>query len=140
MDDHEKEVFETFTKVQVNIHLIDAIKQVPRYAKFLKELCTTKRNLKGNEVMFVEENCLAILKKKLTPKVKDLGSSTIPCTIGNTRFGKAMLDLRASINVMPYSIYAFLNLGDLKEIGVVIQLVDPSNAYPRGVLKDFWCR
>ena len=47
-----------------------------------------------------------------------------------------MLDLEASINVMPYSIYAFLNLGDLKETGVVIQLVDRSNAYPRGVLED----
>ena len=39
-------------------------------------------------------------------------------------FGKAMLDLGASINVMPYSIYASLNLGDLKETGVVIQLAD----------------
>ena len=107
-----------------------------RYAKFLKELCTTKRKLKGNKVMFVGENCSAILQKKLPPKLKDLGSFTIPCTIGNTRFGVAMLDLGASINVMPYSIYASLNLGDLKKIGVVIQLVDRSNAYSRGVLKD----
>ena len=37
---------------------------------------------------------------------------------------------------MPYSIYAFLKLGDLKETGVVIQLADQSNAYPRGVLED----
>ena len=47
-----------------------------------------------------------------------------------------MLDLGASINVMPYSIFAFLNLGTLKETGVVIQLADISNAYPRGVLED----
>ena len=38
---------------------------------------------------------------------------------------------------MPYSIYAFLNLGDLKETNVVIQLTDRSNAYPRGVWEDF---
>ena len=37
---------------------------------------------------------------------------------------------------MPYSIYASLNLGDLKETDVVIQLVNQSNAYPRGVLED----
>ena len=134
--EEEKEILDTFKKVQVNIPLLDAIKQVPRYAKFLKELCTTKRKLKGNEVMFVGENCSAILQKKLPPKLKDPGSFTIPCTIGNTRFGKAMLDLGASINVMPYSIYASLNLGDLKETGVVIQLADRSNAYPRGVLED----
>ena len=79
--------------VQVNIPLLDAIKQVPRYAKFLKELFTTKRKLKGNEVMLMGENCSAILQKKLPPKLKDPGFFTIPCTIGNIRFGKAMLDL-----------------------------------------------
>ena len=47
-----------------------------------------------------------------------------------------MLDLGASINVMPYSIYDSLNIGPLKETGVVIQLADRSNAYPRGVLED----
>ena len=127
---------DTFRKVQVNIPLLDAIKQVPKYAKFLKELCTTKRKLKGNEVMFVGEHFSAILPKKLPPKLKNPCSFTIPCTIGNRRFGKAMLDLGASINVMPYSIYASLNLGDLKETNVVIQLVDRANAYSRGVLED----
>ena len=43
----ERELFETFRKVEINIPLLDAIKQVPRYAKFLKELCTSKKNCKG---------------------------------------------------------------------------------------------
>ncbi|KAM1975324.1 hypothetical protein ACFX15_040119 [Malus domestica] len=47
-----------------------------------------------------------------------------------------MLDLGASINVMPYSIYASMNQGELKNDGVIIQLVDRSNAYPKGVLED----
>ncbi|MBT0984572.1 retropepsin-like domain-containing protein, partial [Salmonella enterica subsp. enterica serovar Typhimurium] len=47
-----------------------------------------------------------------------------------------MLDLGASINVMPYSIYASMNLGELKQDGVIIQLADRSNAYPKGVLED----
>ena len=81
-------------------------------AKVFKELCTNKRKLKGNEVMQVEENCSAILQKKIPPKLKDPCSFTIP------------------------SICAALNLGSLKEIGVVIQLADRSNAYPRGVLED----
>ena len=82
------------------------------------------------------ENVSAVLQRKLPPKLKDSRSFTIPCTIGNTKFEKAMLDLGASINVMPYSIYASLNIGPLKEIGVVIQHADRSNAYPRGVLED----
>ncbi|CAN6547370.1 unnamed protein product [Malus baccata var. baccata] len=132
----EKDILETFRKVQVNIPLLDAIKQVPRYAKFLKELCTTRKRMSTKEVVKVGENVSAILQRKLPPKCKDPGSFTIPCVIGNTRFESAMLDLGASINVMPYSIYASMNLGALKNDGVIIQLADRSNAYPKGVLED----
>ena len=132
----EKEMFDMFLKVHVNIPLLDAIKQVPRYAKFLKELCTNKRKLKGNEVVNVGENVSAVLQQKLPPKCKDPGSFTIPCIIGNTRFNKVMLDLGASINVMPSYIYDSLNLGPLKKTGVVIELADRSNVYPKGVLDD----
>ncbi|CAN6695175.1 unnamed protein product [Malus baccata var. baccata] len=114
----------------------DAIKQVPRYAKFLKELCTTRKRMSTKEVVKVGENVSAILQRKLPPKCKDPGSFTIPCVIGNTRFESAMLDLGASINVMPYSIYASMNLGALKNDGVIIQLADRSNVYPKGVLED----
>ncbi|CAN6716275.1 unnamed protein product [Malus baccata var. baccata] len=84
----------------------------------------------------VSENVSAVLQRKLHPKCKDPGSFTIPCVIGNTKFEHAMLDLGASINVMPYSIYASMNLGELKNDGVIIQLADRSNAYPKGVLED----
>jgi len=47
-----------------------------------------------------------------------------------------MLDLRASINVMPRSIYNKLHLGELKRTNLIIQLADKSNAYPDGVLED----
>ena len=47
-----------------------------------------------------------------------------------------MLDLGTSINVMPYSIYASLNLEPLEETRVIIQLVDRSNVYPRGIVED----
>ncbi|KAM1800926.1 hypothetical protein ACFX11_032600 [Malus domestica] len=135
-EETEKDILETFRKVQVNIPLLDAIKQVPRYAKFLKELCTTRRRISNKEVVQVSENVSAVLQRKLPPKCKDPGSFTIPCVIGKTKFEHAMLDLGASINVMPYSIYASMNLGELKNDGVIIQLADRSNAYPKGVLED----
>ncbi|CAN6570933.1 unnamed protein product [Malus baccata var. baccata] len=135
-DEAEKDILETLRKVQVNIPLLDAIKQVPRYAKFLKELCTTRKRISTKEVVKVGENVSAILQRKLPPKCKDPDSFTIPCVIGNTRFKSAMLDLGASINVMPYSIYVSMNLGELKHDGVIIQLADRSNAYPKGVLED----
>ncbi|KAM1376153.1 hypothetical protein ACFX2F_037924 [Malus domestica] len=135
-EEAEKDILETFRKVQVNIPLLDAIKQVARYAKFLKELCTTRKRMSTKEVVKVGENVSAILQRKLPSKCKDPGRFTIPCVIGNTGFESAMLDLGASINVMPYSIYASMNLGALKNDGVIIQLADRSNAYPKGVLED----
>ncbi|KAM2910320.1 hypothetical protein FF1_003197 [Malus domestica] len=135
-EEEAKDVLETFRKVQVNIPLLDAIKQIPKYAKFLKKLCTTRKRFREKEVVHVSENVSAMLQRKLPPKCKDPGSFTIPCVIGNTRFDSAMLDLGASINVMPYSVYASMNLGELKNDGVIIQLADRSNAYPKGVLED----
>ncbi|CAN6554939.1 unnamed protein product [Malus baccata var. baccata] len=111
-----------------NLSHKDAIKQVPRYAKLLKELCTTRKRMSTKEVVKVGENVSAILQRKLPPKCKDPGSFTIPCVIGNTRFESAMLDLGASINVMPYSIYASMNLGALKNDGVN-HLVFPADFY-----------
>ncbi|XP_071916696.1 uncharacterized protein [Coffea arabica] len=134
--EQEQEILDTFRKVEVNIPLLDAIKQIPRYAKFLKELCTGKKKLKGNEKVHMGENVSAVLQKKLPPKCKDPGMFTVPCKIGNIKIEKAMLDLGASINVMPRSIYNLMNVGPLKETGVIIQLADRSNAYPDGVLED----
>ncbi|XP_052172228.1 uncharacterized protein LOC127788158 [Diospyros lotus] len=137
-DKQNKDLFETFCRCEVNIPLLDAMKQVPHYAKFLKELCTIKRKqkLKRYEKVRVGENVSAIIQRKLPTKCKDPGMFTILCMIGNTSFEKVMLDLGASINVMPYSIYASLKLGPLNKTGVVIQLDDKSNAYPKGVVED----
>ncbi|XP_052180999.1 uncharacterized protein LOC127794131 [Diospyros lotus] len=135
-EDQEKNILEIFRKVEVNIPLLDAIKQVPRYAKFLKELCTNKRKLKDNEKVSMGDNVSTILQKKLPPKCEDPSMFTILYKVGNVKIEKAMLDLGASINVMPLSIYSSLNIGPLKEIGVTIQLADRSNVYPEGVLED----
>ncbi|KAJ0880394.1 putative aspartic peptidase domain superfamily [Helianthus annuus] len=132
----EQEIMKTFRKVEVNIPLLDAIKQVPRYAKFLKELCTSKKKLKGNETVKVSENVSAVLQKRLPPKCKDPGVFTVPCKLGNITVPRAMLDLGASINVLPYSIFKTLNVGPLKRTGVVIQLADRSIVRPKGVLED----
>ncbi|XP_062094007.1 uncharacterized protein LOC133800044 [Humulus lupulus] len=131
-----KEILETFHKVEVNIPLLDAIKQVPHYAKFLKELCTNNKKLKGDEKISVGENVSTILQKKLPPKCKDPGTFKIPCMIGNKRIERCMIDLGASINVMSYSSYDSLNLGPLKETGVIVQLAGHTNVYPLGVVKD----
>jgi hypothetical protein len=52
---HNYEIFETFKQVRINIPLLDAIKQVPSYAKFLKDLCTVKRKLNVKKKAFLAE-------------------------------------------------------------------------------------
>ncbi|XP_027082155.1 uncharacterized protein [Coffea arabica] len=133
---NEKEVLKIFRKVEINIPLLDVIKQVPRYAKFLRDLCVNRRRLKGDERVIVEENVSAILQRKLPPKCGDPGMFTIPCRIGNIVIGRAMLDLGVSINVMPNSIYASLNLDPLKDMGIIIQLADRTNAYPDRLVEN----
>ncbi|XP_071928236.1 uncharacterized protein [Coffea arabica] len=71
--DKEKEVLEIFRKVEINIPLLDAIKQVPRYAKFLRDLCANRKRLKGDERVIVRKNVSTILQRKLPPKCGDSG-------------------------------------------------------------------
>ncbi|KAK8344896.1 hypothetical protein V6Z12_A07G111500 [Gossypium hirsutum] len=132
----EKKILDTFRKVEINIPLLDAIKQIPQYAKFLKELCTSKRKLLGNEKVSVGENVFAVLQRKIPPKYKDHGMFSISCKISSVGIKKAMCDLGASINVIPLSIYKLLNAGPLKETDVIIQLTDRSVVHPGGVLED----
>ncbi|XP_019051983.1 PREDICTED: uncharacterized protein LOC109114184 [Nelumbo nucifera] len=84
----------------------------------------------------LNEECSAILQNKLPPKLKDPGSFSIPCTIGDTEFKKALCDLGASINLMTYSIFEKLGLHELTPTTITLQLADRSIKYPRGVVED----
>ncbi|XP_040933756.1 uncharacterized protein [Gossypium hirsutum] len=69
----DKEILETFRNVEINLPLLDAIRQILRYAKFLKELYTNKRKLTGNGKISVGENVSAVLQRKMPAKCKDRG-------------------------------------------------------------------
>jgi hypothetical protein len=137
-EDKEKEILEVFKKVEFNIPLLDAIKQIPKYAKFLKELCTTKRafKLKCHKMVSMGEVVSAIVQKNMPLKQKDPGVFTIPCVIGNAGFKRALCDLGAPISVMPKHVYDSLSLEPLNKTSIVIQLADRSFVYPLGVIED----
>ena len=59
---------------------------MPSYAKFMKEILSQKRKIRDDETVLLTEECSYILQNKLPPKLKDLGSFTIPCVIGDTHF------------------------------------------------------
>ena len=68
--------------------MLDVIKQIPKYAKFLKELCTTKRafKMKGHEMVSMGEVVSVVVQKNMHLKQNDPGAFTIPCVIGNASF------------------------------------------------------
>ena len=120
----------------MNIPLLDMIKQVPTYAKFLKALCTVKKGLGINKKAFMTEKVSSIIQCKTLLKYKDLGSPTISVNIGGTCIDKALLDLGASVNLLPYLVYKQLGLGELKPTNITLSLVDRSVKIPKGIVED----
>ena len=110
---NHSEIHELFKQVKLNIPLLDAIKQIPSYAKFLKDLCTVKRKLGVNKEAFMTEQSTSLIRNNLPPKYKDPGSPTISIVVGNSKIGHALVDLGARVNLFPYSGYVELGLGEL---------------------------
>ena len=106
------------------------------YTKFMKDILTKKGNYIDNESIVVGGNYNVVIQRKLPKKFKDPGSVTIPCTIGNESVGKALIDLGASINLMPLS--TCRRIGNLKIdfTRMMLQLVDRSITRPYGVVED----
>ncbi|XP_062094021.1 uncharacterized protein LOC133800059 [Humulus lupulus] len=109
---------------------------MPSYVKFMKVILSKKMKLEYYEIVTLTEECSAILQKKLSPKLKDPGSFTIPCSIGGSMVTKALCDLWASINLMPLSIFRKLKLGEARPTTVSLQMADRSIKHPRGVIED----
>ena len=122
-------------QVKVNIPLLDMIKQVPTYAKFSKDLCIVKRGLNVNKKACLTEQS-AIIQCKSPVKYKDPGCPTISVSIGGTCVEKALLDLGASVNFLPYSVYKQLGLGELKPTSITLNFADRSMKIPREIIED----
>jgi hypothetical protein len=131
-----EDILEVFKQVQINIPFLDAIQQIPSYAKFLKDLVTVKRKTNVPKKAFMTEQVSAILQCKLPLKYKDPGCPTITCMIGVSQIERALLDLGASVNLLPYSVYLQLRLGELKPTSMTLQLANRSVKVPRGIVED----
>ncbi|GJU15775.1 retrovirus-related pol polyprotein from transposon 297 family protein, partial [Tanacetum coccineum] len=118
---HSEDMWETFKQVKINLPLIDAIKQIPAYAKFLKDLCTQKRKLKATlpKKIDLTEHVSAVLSSSLPPKFKDPGAPLISVVVGNIAIKKALLDLGASINILLDSLVDKYDLGTLFDFFVM---------------------
>ena len=113
--EHIKVIFNHF---QINVPLLDSIQQVPTYTKFLKDMCTKKRKTIIPKMVFLTSNISELLTEPIPIKYKD--PRTISCIIRLTIINCALLDLGASINLLPFSVYQQLRLGDLRPTRISI--------------------
>ncbi|XP_073224690.1 uncharacterized protein [Cicer arietinum] len=102
------------------------LEQIKAYAKFLKDIMLKKRKI-GDETVILTEECIAILQRKLPPKLKNSGSFSIPCAIGDRTFGKTLCDIGVSVSLIPLSIYKRLGIGRVKDTQLMLQFADQAS-------------
>ncbi|XP_050919794.1 uncharacterized protein LOC127137368 [Lathyrus oleraceus] len=136
---HEKnfeKFLEMFKKLELNIPFLEALEKMPTYTKFMKDIISKKRAIETNPIILTE-TCSAILQGMKVPvKKKDQGSVTILCTIGDRSFKKALIDLGASVSLMPLSIYKRLGIGNVQDTRMTLQFADHSVNRPFGIVED----
>ncbi|XP_006590095.1 uncharacterized protein [Glycine max] len=113
---------------------------MPLYSKFLKDLLTKKSKYIHSDTIVVEGNCSAVIQRILTPKHKDPGSVTIPCSIGVVSVGKALIDLGASINLIPLSMCWRIGELEIMPTKMTLQLANCLITRPYGVIEDVLVR
>ncbi|XP_061343768.1 uncharacterized protein LOC133289784 [Gastrolobium bilobum] len=122
-------------QLHINIPLVDALEQMPKYVKFMKDVLSKKRGITEYETVKMTRESYEYLGK-LPPKIQDPGSFTIPCVIENTYQAKALCDLGASINLISSSIFKQLATGPEKPTTVTLQMADRSIVKPEGKVED----
>ncbi|XP_050909068.1 uncharacterized protein LOC127122832 [Lathyrus oleraceus] len=139
---HEKnfeKFLEMFKKLEIKIPFFETLEQMPSYAKFMKDIISKKRNIDTDPIVLTE-TCSAILQgcdsMKIPVKKKDRGSVTIPCSIGDRSFKKALIDLGASVSLMLLSIYKRLGIGKVQDTRMTLQFADHYVKRPYGVVDD----
>ncbi|KAI3767638.1 hypothetical protein L2E82_17938 [Cichorium intybus] len=135
-DKEFKKFLEHLKQLSINIPFVDAITQMPKYAKFLKDLLTNRKKMEEVSLVTLSEKCYAMMMKNLPEKVGDPGGLHLPCTFGNHASSYGLADLGASINLMPYSFYKKLNLPEPKPVRMAINLANKAVTYPRGIVED----
>ncbi|GJZ47844.1 reverse transcriptase domain-containing protein [Tanacetum coccineum] len=123
-------------EVRINVPLVDVLAGMPNYGKFLKDLVSNKSKMEQISAAFLTKECSAILQNKLPPKLGDPKSFLIPCKFINSVEYLALADLGASINLMPYSLYAALFGITLKPTRMSIRLANHTYQYHMGVAKN----
>ncbi|GJW98414.1 reverse transcriptase domain-containing protein [Tanacetum coccineum] len=123
---------EIFRELHFELSFADALLHMPKFASMFKSLLNNKEKLFDLAKTPVNENCSAVILKKLPEKLGDPGKFLIPCDFLELVECLALADLGASINLMPLSIWKKLSLPELTPTQMILELADRSTTSPSG--------
>nr|GEY01719.1 reverse transcriptase domain-containing protein [Tanacetum cinerariifolium] len=132
--------FQIFQDLHFDISFADDLLLMPKFASTIKSLLTNKDNLFELAKIPLNENCSAMLLKKLPEKLEDPGKFLILCDFPGMDVCHALADLDASINLMPLSIWKKLSLPELTPTRMTLELADSSITRPKGVAEDVFVK
>ncbi|GJX15882.1 reverse transcriptase domain-containing protein [Tanacetum coccineum] len=135
-----EKIFQTFQDLRFDISFADALLLMPRFAPTIKSLLMNKEKLLELAKIPLNENCSAMLLKKLPEKLGDPGKFLIPCDFPGMDACHALADLGASINLIPLSIWKKLSLPELTPTRMTLKLTDRSITRPKGVAEDVFVK
>ncbi|XP_016192171.1 uncharacterized protein LOC107633049 [Arachis ipaensis] len=124
---------------QIPIPLFDAIHQVPKYAKFLKDVCTHKEKTGGLRMNLLGNSVSSVIDD-FPEKYSDPGPCLVFCMIGEIQLKDCMCDLGSCVSIMPLSIYEKLNLAPLRQSGARFVLTDKSIVSVVGIAENVLVR
>ncbi|XP_059302271.1 uncharacterized protein LOC132054244 [Lycium ferocissimum] len=131
--------YDQLKQLSLNFPFLDAVKEMPGFSKYLKDLLTKKRSVQ-HETVSLTHTVSSIILTTTVQKKGDPGAFTISCSIGRHDFARALCDNGASINQMPLAIYKQSGLGMLRPMTMRLQMADRSIKRPVGVVDDVLVR
>ena len=127
--------YDQLKQLSLNFPFLEAVKEMPGFAKYLKDMLTKKKTVQ-HETVSLTHTVSSIISTTLVQKKGDPGAFTIPCSIGHHDFARALCDNGASINLMPLAIYKQSGLGMPRPTTMRLQMADRSIKRPVGVVDD----
>ncbi|GJR42892.1 reverse transcriptase domain-containing protein [Tanacetum coccineum] len=131
---------EIFRELHFELSFVDALLHMPKFALMFKSLLNNKEKLFDLAKTPVNENCSAIILKKLPEKFRDPGKFLIPCNFPELVECLALADLGASINLMPLSKWKKLSLPELTPTQLILELADRSTTSPSDIAEDVFVK
>ncbi|XP_016443741.1 uncharacterized protein LOC107769074 [Nicotiana tabacum] len=127
---------EMLRQIQLNIPLMDALREMSGYAKMMKDLMSRKFDFQDLSTVTLTQTCIAVVTRPMAQKMSDPGSFTIPCMIGSYAFAKAFCDLGANKNLMPLAVYTKLGISRARPTSMLLQLANCTVKRPTRILDD----